>query len=80
MSSEESNHLIDLLRALHAQFGCGLLIVEHNMHLVMGLCHRIQVLDYGKTISQGPPQQIKTDPVVIEAYLGRNHAQDNARS
>ena len=79
MSSEESDHLAELLRALQDKFGCGLMIVEHNMRLVMGLCHRIQVLDYGKTIAEGPPEKIKTDPAVVQAYLGRKRGPDNAR-
>jgi branched-chain amino acid transport system ATP-binding protein len=52
-------------------FSCGLIVIEHDMRVIMQLCERIQVLDYGKTISTGTPAQVRADPVVLTAYLGR---------
>jgi branched-chain amino acid transport system ATP-binding protein len=46
-------------------------VIEHDMRLIMRLCERIQVLDYGKTISIGTPMQVRSDPAVLRAYLGR---------
>ena len=78
MSAEESDHLARLLEAIHEKFGCGLLIVEHNMRLVMTLSQRIQVLDYGKTLASGSPEAISANPTVIEAYLGRERKNADA--
>lgn len=78
MSAEESDHLARLLEAIHEKFGCGLLIVEHNMRLVMTLSQRIQVLDYGKTLASGSPEAILANPTVIEAYLGRERKNADA--
>ncbi len=61
--------LVELIRALHAE-GKGFLVVEHDMRLVMTLCQRVVVLDYGQTIAAGTPDEVARDPRVLDAYLG----------
>jgi neutral amino acid transport system ATP-binding protein len=63
------NHLADRISELN-KAGRTFLIVEHNMDFVMSLCHQVTVLDYGTVISSGPPEQVRNDPRVLDAYLG----------
>jgi len=74
----ESDLLVDVIAALPADLGCGVLVIEHDMRVIMRLCTRIQVLDYGKTIAIGPPAQVRNDPAVRAAYLGAEGAADAA--
>jgi branched-chain amino acid transport system ATP-binding protein len=67
---EESAQLMDLIRQVRDQ-GIGVLLIEHNMQVVMDLCRRIVVLDHGSKIAEGSPEQIRSNPQVIQAYLGQ---------
>jgi sulfate-transporting ATPase len=70
LSSIESVELARVVRRLADEWGMAILVVEHDMNFVMGVCDRVMVLDFGKLIASGPPEEVRSDPVVIAAYLG----------
>ena len=70
LNDSETNALMETIHEIRDRFGIAILLIEHNMELVMGICERIVVLNFGKTIATGTPDEIRSNDAVIEAYLG----------
>jgi branched-chain amino acid transport system ATP-binding protein len=80
MNAQESLRVLELIRRIREQYRLTIILVEHNMPLVMRLCERLQVLNYGQLIAEGTPEKVRTDPRVVESYLGQVTEDVEARS
>lgn len=70
MNPQETQDLMDMIRNIRDHFPISILLIEHDMKLVMGICERITVLNFGQMLAQGLPEEIQSNPEVIKAYIG----------
>ncbi len=75
MNPSETAELLPTLREIRDRFGVAIILIEHDMSLVMNICERIIVLNYGLIIAEGTPEEIRSNPMVIEAYLGQQRGE-----
>jgi branched-chain amino acid transport system ATP-binding protein len=75
MNNAETREMTDFIRRLRAELSLTILLIEHDMRVVMGISDRVTVLDYGEVLAEGSPHDVRTNPRVIEAYLGRGAAE-----
>ena len=72
LSDAECDELMGLIAEIPTVFGCGVLLIEHNMRVIMGACDRIHVIESGRSVAEGPPEEIQVNPDVMRAYLEQN--------
>ena len=78
MTPEELEQMIRIIRKIHQEFKVAIFLIEHRLKFVMELCERIQTLVFGEVIAEGSPEEIKNNPQVIEAYLGKEELEEMA--
>jgi branched-chain amino acid transport system ATP-binding protein len=71
MNPEELGQIMAIVRKVHRELGLAILLIEHRLKFVMELCHRIQTVSFGELIAEGTPEEIRNNPKVIDAYLGK---------
>jgi branched-chain amino acid transport system ATP-binding protein len=71
MNPEELKEMMEIIRHVHQELGLAIFLIEHRMKVVMDLCQRIQTLVFGEVVAEGTPDEIRNNPIVIEAYLGK---------
>ena len=79
LNLNETEALIKIIRTIHKKYGLTIFLVEHDMKLVMAICQRIQVIDQGRMLAMGSPEDIRNNPRVIEAYLGKSKGGQRAK-
>jgi branched-chain amino acid transport system ATP-binding protein len=77
MNPSEKEELVALIGQIQQNFDLTIILIEHDMRVIMGICHRIQTLNYGEIIAEGTPAEIQNHPQVIEAYLGHGRLASN---